>query len=267
MKKILYAAALMAVVMCAFTACKKDNKKDETEEPTTITIKRLKQCGDEWDKYVFTYNDAGKVIDINRNAGEKQWTISSWEGNEIKANYVTRKKDAEGKYTIKDEEGVWTFTFGSNGYLSKLANQWNDTWGLTYDNDGHLTKIVRVDKDNAVKCNLQWSNGNLVKWSRFKDSGAEEWKEQSFTDEDNVGGIFPDMTDKADVMRHWFELGWIGKPSKKLLDEAAWAESTSVATHTYTKDAGNYVTKVEKYYDTELDQTYEYEWEEVTITK
>ena len=243
MKKILYAIALMAVTVVAFSSCKKEEPK---------IVKRLAMCGDEWDKYVFTYDANGKVTLVNRNEGERTWTFT-WADNVATAKYV---KEGE-------EKGNWTFTFGSNGYLSSWANEWGDTFGFTYDATDHLTKIVRVDKNNAAKCNIVWSNGNISKWSRFKDDGSEEWKVQSFLNDDNVAGIFADMTDKTDVPRWVFEVGYVGKPSVKLLDQAAWEGADAIATHTYTKDEDGFVTKVEKFYGGELDQTYEYKWEVV----
>ena len=51
MKKFIIAFAMLAVVGLAFSSCKKDDK----EEPKIV--KRLAMCGDQWDKYVFTYDN------------------------------------------------------------------------------------------------------------------------------------------------------------------------------------------------------------------
>ena len=161
-----------------------------------------------------------------------------------------------------EEKGDNVFTLGDNGYLKTWANEWGDTWGFTYDANGYLTKIERTDK-GAVKSNCVWTNGDLSKWSRFKDDGSEEWKIQSFLADENVGGIFADACDKADVSRWIFELGLCGKASKHLLDQAAWEGSEAIAVHTYEKDADGFVTKVNKVYDGGDPEIYEYSWEVV----
>lgn len=247
MKKVIYAIAIMAVAALAFTACKKDNAEPKIQ-------KRLTMCGDQWDKYYFTYNTDGTIKEVDRNkmddgTWERTWTFT-WANNVGTAKYV---KEGE-------EEGNWVFTLNSNGYLSTFANEWGDTWGFTYDANGYLTKIVRVDKDNALKANCSWENGDLKKWSRMTDDG-EQWKIQSFLSDENVAGIFADATDKADINRWIFELGFCGKPSKHLLDQAAWEGAESIAVHTYEKDADGFVTKVNKVYGTDDPEVYEYAWE------
>ena len=170
MKKIIIAIAVLAVAALALS-CEKI--------PEPKIQKRLTLCGDQWDKYAFTYGADGKLTLVNRNEGERTWTFT-WSGNVGTAKYV---KD-------KEEKGNWTFTLGDNGYLSSLSNEWGDTWGFTYNSESYLTKIVRTDKDNAVKANCVWANGDLTKWSRIKDDNSEEWKIQSFLEDENVAGIF-----------------------------------------------------------------------------
>lgn len=237
MKKVLFAIAMIAVV--ALSGCSKPEPKIQ---------KRLVMCGDEWDKYAFTYGADGKISNVNRNEGERTWDFS-WAGNVGTAKYVKEGED----------KGNWVLTLGDNGFLKTFANEWGDTWAFTYDASGYLTKIERSDK-NEVKSNCVWENGNLKKWSRFED-GAEQFKMQSFLPDENVAGIFPDACDKAGVDRWLFELGFCGKPSKNLLDQAAWDGSEAVAVQTYEKDADGFVTKVNKVYDGGDPEIYEYAWE------
>ena len=243
MKKIIYAIAIMAVAALAFSCGKND--------PEPKIQKRLAMCGDQWDKYAFTYNEDGTLALVNRNEGERTWTFT-WADNVGTAAYV---KDGEAK-------GNWVFTLGDNGYLTSWANEWGDTWAFSYDANGYLTKIVRSDKDPVlVKANCDLTNGDLGKWSRYKDDGSEEWKIQSFLEEENVGGIFADASDKAGVDRWIFEVGMCGKASKHLLDQAAWEGSEAIAVHTYEKDEDGFVTKVNKVYDGGDPEIYEYSWE------
>ena len=250
MKKVFYAFALLAVVAAAFSGCKKDEKDEQK------IVKRLTMCGDQWDKYYFTYNTDGSIKEVDRNkmedgSWERTWTFT-WAGKTGTAKYV---KEGE-------EKGDWTFTLGDNGFLASWANEWGDTWGFSYDKDGYLTKIERTDK-GAVKANCTWTAGDLTKWSRFKDDGSEEWKIQTFLPDENVAGIFADACDKAGVDRWIFESGFCGKVSKHLLDQAGWEGSESIAVHTYVKDADGFVTKVNKVYGTDDPEVYEYAWEVV----
>ena len=239
MKKVLYAFAMLAVV--ALSGCGKQ------EEPKIQ--KRLTMCGDEWDKYAFTYGTDGKISVVNRNEGERTWTFT-WSGNTATVAYV---KEGETQTPL-------SFTLGANGYVSTFTDTWGDVRNCTYDKDGHLLK---VDKAGDVKCNCVWENGDLKKWSRFTD-GAEEFKIQSFLVDENVGGVFPDATDKAGIDRWMIELGLFGAPSKHLLDQAAWEGSEAVAVQTYEKDADGFVTKVIKVYDGGEPEIYEYAWEVIT---
>ncbi len=241
MKKVLFAIAVIAVV--ALSGCSKPEPKIQ---------KRLVMCGDAWDKYAFTYGADGKIASVNRNEGEKTWDFS-WSGKVGTASYAEAGE-------VKGDS--WVFTLGDNGYLKTLSNEWGDTWSFTYDANGNLTKIERPDRSKVV-ANCVWENGNLKKWSRFKDDGSEEFKNQTFLPDENVAGIFPDATDKAGVNRWIFELGMCGKPSKNLLDQAAWEGSDAIAVQTYEKDADGFVTKVNKVYGSDDPEIYEYNWEVV----
>lgn len=245
MKKVLFAIAMIAVV--ALSGCSKPEPKIQ---------KRLVMCGDAWDKYVFTYDADGKIANVNRNEGEKTWAFT-WAGKVGTAHYIYVDK---GK---TEEEGDWVFTLGDNGFISTLVNNWGDTWSFTYDANGYLTKVERPDRSKVV-ANCVWENGNLKKWSRFKDDGTEEFKNQTFLPDENVAGIFPDATDKAGVDRWIFELGFCGKPSKCLLDQAAWEGSDAIAVQTYEKDADGFVTKVNKVYGTDDPEIYQYQWEVIS---
>ena len=235
MKKVLFAIAMIAVV--ALSGCTKPEPKIQ---------KRLVMCGDEWDKYAFTYGADGKISVVNRNEGERTWTFT-WSGNTATVAYV---KEGE----VKDP---YTFTLGANGFVSTFTDTWGDVRNCTYDAEGHLLK---VDKAGEVKCNCVWKDGDLEKWSRFSD-GAEQFKIQSFLVDENVGGIFPDATDKAGLDRWMIELGLFGKPSKHLLDQATWDGSGAIAVQTYEKDEDGFVTKVSKVYDGGDPEIYEYAWE------
>ena len=83
MKKVFYAFVLLAAVAVAFSSCKKDDNKDDNK-----IVKRLTQCGDQWDVYVFSYDSDGKIAKVNRNEGEKVWTFN-WTEN--KAAYAEKK--------------------------------------------------------------------------------------------------------------------------------------------------------------------------------
>lgn len=243
MKKLFI--VLMAALAVASVSCKKDN------EPKLQ--KRLVMCGDEWDKYYFTYGADGKITDVKRNPDEngdweRTWTFT-WNGNKASVKYI---KEGE-------EQSPLSITLGSNGFVSSFTDTWGDVRNCTYDQEGHLLKVL---KGSDPKCNCVWENGDLKKWSRFSD-GEEQYKIQAFYADENLGGIFADATDKAGIDRWMIEIGLFGKPSKHLLKNAVWEGSESVAELEYEKDADNYVVKATKYYGGEVDQTFEYKWETI----
>ena len=249
MKKAFYAIAILAVAAAAFTGCKKDDDKKKDEK----IVKRVAMCGDKWDKYYFTYDEDGRIKEVNRNPNsdggyERTWTFN-WTSTGAVVNYV---KEGEEKPDI-------TINIGENGYISSYTDEYGDTRYLTYDSDGYLTQVKKGDE---VKSNIIVEDGNYVKWSRFS-SGAEQFKIQTFLKDDNIGGIHPDYADKTDPARWFYEIGLCGKASKKLLDQAVWDGSESIAVHTYEKDDDGYVTTVSKVYGTGEPELYYYEWEVV----
>lgn len=234
---------MLAVASLAFTACNKDNKP---------VVKRMTHFMAHWqwedqsgvDDHAISYNADGKVAKIERE--DRSWTFS-YSGNTITAAYVKEGETWD----------PYVFTLGNNGYVSSFKDTWGDERTCTYDLEGHL---LSVKKGDELKSELVWNNGNLTKFSR--NEKGWEWKEQTFKAEDNIGNIYPDCDDKAGIDRWMFEIGLFGKPSKKLLDQAAWENSDIAATHVYVKDADGYVIKVTKTYDGE-DEVVEYRWEEV----
>lgn len=239
MKKLLYAVVMLGAVALAFSSCKKDSDGDK------VVAKRLVMCGDQWDKYAFTYGEDGRIAKVDRNEGERTWTFT-WNGNKATVAYV---KDGANQTPLQ-------ITLGDNGFISTYTDEWGDVRNLTYKN-GYL---VKIDKAGDVKSNLVMEGGNLAKWSRFND-GVEQFKFQTFLSDKNIGGIHPDYADKTDPARWFYEIGLCGKPSKNLLDQAAWDGSDAIAVHTYVKDADGYVTKVSKVYGTDEPEIYEYAWE------
>lgn len=235
---------MMTALAVLSVSCKKDNTEPKIQ-------KRLTMCGDEWDKYYFTYNADGKIKEVKRNPAEdgsweRTWTFT-WNGNKASVKYI---KEGE-------EQAPLSFTLGTNGFVSTFTDTWGDVRNMEYTNEGYLSK---VSKGTDAKCNCVWENGDLKKWSRFTDDG-EQFKVQTFLTEENIGGIFADATDKAGIDRWMFEIGLFGKASKHLLDQAAWDGSESIAEHKYEKDTDGFVTTVTKYYDGEVDQVYNYQWE------
>ena len=247
MKKIIYAIAILGVAAVAFSSCKKEEPKIQ---------KRLTMCGDEWDKYYFSYNADGSIKDVKRNPSNE----AGWGGYERTWTFTWNGKTASVKYVKEGiEQDPLSFTLGGNGYVESYTDTWGDVRKFTYDMEGHL---LTVFKGTEKKCTCVWEGGNLIKWSRFTEEG-EQFKIQNFLMEKNDAGIFPDATDKDGVDRWMFEIGLFGKPSKLLLDQAAWEGSAAIAVQTYEKDTDGFVTKVNKVYDGGEPEIYEYVWEKL----
>lgn len=253
MKKIFYVIAIACVAVLAVNSCKKGDPQDSGSK------KRLAMCGDEWDKYHFFYNADGSIKEVKRNYDEetqkweKTW-VFTWNGNSGQAKYI------EGEI----QQGVLEFGLNGQGYIQKYVDVWGDEYKCTYDLEGHLLKIFRVkDSQDILKSTLVWEGGNLIKWSRILEGGEEQFKNQSFLEVKNEGGICPDFpdSDKAGIDRWLYEAGLMGKPSKLLMDQAAWTGSEAIAVHTYTKDSDGFVTKVSKVYGTDDPELYYYQWE------
>lgn len=247
MKKLFCYLATFAMVAAVGVSCdKKDdggNGNGGNNDPVNVRIKSLTNYGDGWStgKYEYTYNADGTVQKVT-NAEEQLTYNFAYSGATV---------------TITDAEGatLYTLTKGANGYVETYKDEW-DTKTFTYNAAGYMTKVVSNDEDAS---NITIENDCIKTWSRFQE-GAERIKDQTYTTQDNVAGIFSIYSEKA-VSRWLFETGMFGKASVKLVSTSKWQDSEIAATYTYAKDANGCVIKETKTYDGSPEYA-DYEWDE-----
>jgi hypothetical protein len=227
----------LAAGLC-FTSCTK-KEKELIVKPATIA--------DDWDSWAFTWNEAHtQCTTVNRNNGERVWNLDYSTANTVKiTGYSTM-----------------TITLGSNGYASKYADEWGDTFEYTYDAEGHMTKVTR---SGEVRSNIVWTGGNMTSWSKFdtNDSGAtvEYKKTHTYSTVANLAGIYEVYCEKAGAPRWLFETGLFGKPNAYLCATNKWDYSETTSNLSYTFDSYNCPLKMTKTYgeDTEnFSWTYNY---------
>lgn len=227
MKRIFGFVAIAAMAVSLNTGCSKDDGNGGNGGGGATVNVRVTGWADDWDSYVFEYNDEGRVVKASRNDGEREWNFA-YNGNEISVTGYSE----------------FTITLGANGYASTYVNEYDETYTYTYDNDGYVTQIK---KNGEVCSNVQIQDGCIIKWSKFSDQDGdgtpeEVWKEHTYSNVRNVGGIH-NIYAEVGAGRWLQELGFFGKPTQYLCSGNGWDYSSTPSTLEYEFDSNNCVKK------------------------
>lgn len=245
MKKILSIAAC-GLALLSFVACDKNGGNGDGDE-SSVPVKRVKTyslVGDGWaDVYQYSYDEQGRVSRIFREEG-KDWTFS-YNGNKV---------------TVKKADGTVAFdiTLGSNGYVESMTDEWGDVRTYSYNAAGQMTKCM---KGETVASEITIEDGCITVWTRWKD-GVEQFKNHSYTNVKNHGGIHNIHSEASGADRWMFETGLFGKGTSYLCAENQWQHSDAKATLTYDYDEDGYVVAEHKDYP-DWPEEFEYTWETV----
>lgn len=242
MKKIFGILAVAAMAMAFNTSCsEKEDNGGNGGNGNGVNV-RIASWADDWDKYVYTFDDAGKVVKADRNDGERVWNFA-YNGNVVEVTGYS----------------AFTITIGANGYASEYKDEW-DTFTYTYNNEGYVTQIK---KNGEVCSNVTVVDGCITKWSKFEDRDedgvAEElWKNHTYSSVKNVAGIHNIYAEKG-AGRWLQELGFFGKPTKYLCESNGWDYSANPSALTYEFDDKGCVTKESKT-ASDYTENYFYTW-------
>ena len=266
MKKFFY--VLMAAAALVAVSCDKEgnNGNNENEGGNENEVRKvLVHLASNYDETtgpyggrMFRYNEEGTLIGVDETWLNDDGSTGIWNLDvEYTDNKVIFKEQESGNV---DRE----WTVGANGYVSSVTKG-ETVFTYSYDNDGHLVEI----KENGEVCSvITWENGNLVSWTKEKELKDEAGnytiarvKAQTYTNQENVGGVHIVFSEKSSMSRWMYETGLFGKASKNPVATDKWTDSETGATFDYRYDADDYVISVFKYYGEELDDEAYYVWE------
>lgn len=243
MKRFLFAAVLCLALFSIIGCEKNKGKGKEQEKP--VLVKRIKTyslVGEGWaDNYQYSYDAQGRVSRIFREEG-KAWDFS-YDGNKV---------------TVKDAKGDVAFdiTLGTNNYCQTMKKDGKDEYTYTYDADGYMTKCM---KGKDVASNITIKDGCISVWTRWKD-GVEQFKEHTYIQDKNLGGIHNIHSESCGLDRWMFETGLFGKGTAYLCGSNKWQHLDMGATLSYDYDKDGYVTAEHKIFNGEREE-FQYTWE------
>ncbi len=241
MKKFFAIAALFAVAAFSLSSCGNDDPSSKY---------RIASFADDWDTWVYSYDDAGKLVSIVRGENDRVYEF------QYKAPGVVIKytKGGEAKNDI-------TLTLNDNGLCTKFVDEYGDEFTYTYDANGYVTSVKKFDE---LKANVVIENGNIAKWSKF-ENGAEVWKVHTYGAADNVNGIH-NIYAEFGAGRFLRETGLFGKGTAKLCTVNQWdKEGGTPSELNYEYDDNGNIVKEIKTFPNKPDskaENYFYTWEE-----
>ena len=189
---------------------------------------RITSFADDWDTWFYEYNADGKVSRVYRTADgtaggalDREWVLA-YNGNTVS---ITGKNE-------------YTLTLNAQGYVATMVDG-SKTYDYLYDSEGYM---IQAYKDGAVVANATIENGNITKWSKWRD-GAEVWKLHTYDSNKNVGEAHCIYIESVGPSRWFVETGLFGKANTNLHTSNQWDYSSDGSTFSYEFDANGCVTK------------------------
>lgn len=224
MKKLFF--FVMAALAICTVSCDKDNQNDQKEpEGPKYRIATLAYCdGDNltkpedagwFDTWYFTYDEQGRVIDVDRKDGEKKhWTFAY----------------ADNKVTITrgDAKEVYELTLNDKGVCTSILDDVKESdWGAyaetaVFEYDATL-RPTKITKEGELRSELTWRDNCLVSWTKAKDNN----RKRSFTynTTKNIGDLHAIYSEAIDPPARWlYETGLFGHGPEYLPATSVWED-------------------------------------------
>lgn len=265
MKKLLL--IMMSLAAVAVVSCKKgdDNKDNKEPDAPKFRIATLTYCGGdnlakpedaEWpDTWTYTYDDQGRVIDVDRNDGDdKHWQFV------YKDNTVT--------ISNKSGKEVLILTLNDKGVCTSIVDDVKESeWGpyketaiFTYDETLRPTKI---EKEGELRSEITLRDNCLVSWTKTKDNNRK--RIFTYTNTKNIGDLHAIYSEAIDPPARWlYETGMFGKGPAYLPATSEWEnEPDTKSTLTCKVDENGYCIEEKKAFEGGWTEFFVIKWEEV----
>lgn len=235
--KMSVASLFLATMFVGFTSCSDDNEEPEKDKNTQEIVNPSNVFTGEMPKSI-----AGSTI--SRNSENLVTEILTEDGKLITFDYVTLSRASEQinkvKMTILDDDlkSEYDMTIGDNGFVcesgvkitSDSGNKKDEEegiWSFTYDSEGHLINAKHIYRDiygdGQYYVTLKWKDNNIIR--TFKDDDMWDNYTYQYTSTDyptpieNKGAIFM-FEDIYPIEIYDFEwvyyAGMLGKGPKNL---------------------------------------------------
>ena len=265
MKKYLF--VLMAALAVTAVSCDKpgDENNDENKGPK-FRIKTLSYCEGqdlakaedaEWaDTWYYSYDDQGRVIDVDRKDGPKKHWVFTYEDKKV----TVAREDGKHNYVLTlNDKGVCT------SIMDDVLDP--DEWGpyqetavFEYDETLRPTKIT---KEGELRSIITLRDNCLVSWTKEKDNGRK--RTFTYNTTKNIGDLHAIYSEAIDPPARWmYETGLFGHGPAYLPATSVWEDDMeNGSTITCEVDANGYCTSEKKVFPGGWAEIFSITWEEI----
>ena len=265
MKKLLL--IMMSLAAVAVVSCKKGDNEKENKEPEgpKFRIATLAYCDGEnlakpedagwFDTWYYTYDDQGRVIDVDRKDGpNKHWTFA-YEGNKVT---VTQESGKEVYVLTLNDKGVCT------SFLDDVKESdwgaYQETATFTYD---ETLRITKIEKEGELRSEITLRDNCLVSWTKTKDDNAKRIFTYNTTK--NIGDLHAIYSEAINPPARWmYETGLLGKGPAYLPMTSEWeGRPDTQSTLTCEVDENGYCISEKKVFADGWTEFFVITWEEI----
>ncbi|MBR1887621.1 MAG: DUF4595 domain-containing protein [Bacteroidales bacterium] len=225
MKKLFF--FVMAAVTVLTVSCKKAGQDDQKEpEGPKYRIATLAYCDGNnlekpddagwYDTWYYTYDDQGRVIDVDRKDGDKKHFTFTYEGNKV----TISRKDGQRNFIL---------TLNDKGVCTSITDDVKDPeeWGpyqetAVFEYDATL-RPTKITKEGELRSELTWRDNCLVSWTKAR----EDNRKRSFTynTTKNIGDLHAIYSEAIDPPARWlYETGLFGHGPEYLPATSVWED-------------------------------------------
>lgn len=263
----------MAAMAIFAVSCNKDKNGEQKEEKEipACRIKKLSYCEGqdlndptqaEWyDNWHFTYDDQGRVIDVDKKDPEKgekrHWIFSYPEEGKV----IIERGDHNDKFILTlNEDGVCTSIVDDVTLDDWGGGPYQETALFEYDATLRATKIT---KEGELRSELTWRDNCLVSWTKTKDENHK--RIFTYSTEKNIGDLHEIYSEAIDPPARWlYETGLFGHGPANLVLTSVWEHKPEdLSNITHEKDENGYVTGEKKVFPGGWTEWFLIEWEPV----
>lgn len=264
MKKVLL--FMMAAVTVLAVSCNKNNENEQKEpEGPKFRIKTLAYCdGDNlakpedagwFDTWYYTYDNQGRVIDVDRKDGEKKHFVFSYEGNKVT---VTRGDNLRKFVLTLNDKNVCT------SIMDDVTDP--DEWGpyqetATFEYDETL-RPTKITKEGELRSVITLRDNCLVSWTKERDNRKRTF---TYNTTKNVGDLHAIYSEAIDPPARWlYETGLFGHGPAYLPATSVWEDDPeNGSTITCEVDANGYCVSEKKVFPGGWTEYFVITWEEI----
>ncbi len=265
MKRIF--VAMMTVLTVFAVSCSKSGQQGGKEEPTgpKYRIKTLAYTDGEnlakpedagwFDTWYYTYDQKGRVIDVDRKDGDKKHFIFTYEDKKV---------------TIERADKLRSFilTLNDKGVCTSIVDDVKDPdeWGpyqetAVFEYDATL-RNTKITKEGELRSVLTWRDNCLVSWTKEKDSRKRTF---TYNTTKNIGDLHAIYSEAVDPPARWiYETGLFGHGPAYLPATSVWEDDPeNASTITCKVDANGYCIEEKKVFPGGWTEYFVITWEEI----